>query len=95
MGSLQIWRVWAYEDSVILWVNGQRRGTRWRVWLWHCATTRKVAASIIDGVAVALGSTQPVTVMSTTNIFLGAEVVNIRADKLTPSCADYLEIWEP
>ena len=55
-------------------------GTRWRSWLRHCATSRKVAGSIPDGVigilhwhnpsgrTVALGSTQPPTQMSTRNI---------------------------
>ena len=54
------------------------RGTRWRSWLRHCATNRKVASSIPDGVTgifqclnpsgriVALGSTQPLK-MSTRN----------------------------
>jgi hypothetical protein len=34
--------------------------TRWRRWLRYCATSRKVAGSIPDGVTVALRSTQPV-----------------------------------
>jgi hypothetical protein len=54
-------------------------GTRWRGWLKHIATNRKVAGSIPDGVTgifqwlnpssriVALGSTQPLTEMSTRN----------------------------
>jgi hypothetical protein len=54
-------------------------GTRWRSWLRHCATNRKVAGSIPDGVTgifqwlnpsgriVALGSTQPLIEMSTRN----------------------------
>jgi hypothetical protein len=54
--------------------------TRWCSWLRHCATSRKVAGSIPDGVigifhlqnpsglTMALGSTQPVTEMSTRNI---------------------------
>jgi hypothetical protein len=25
-------------------------GTRWRIWLRHCATSRKVAGSIPDGI---------------------------------------------
>jgi hypothetical protein len=49
------------------------RGTRWRSWLRHCSTSRKVTGSIPDGVtgifhwhkpfgrAMALGSTQPLT----------------------------------
>jgi hypothetical protein len=51
-------------------------GTRWRSWLRHCVTSRKVAGSIPDGVTgifhghnpsgrtVALGSIQPLTEMS-------------------------------
>jgi len=57
------------------------RGTRWRSWLRHCATNRTVAGSIPDGVigifhwhnlsgrTMALGLTQPLTEMSTRNIF--------------------------
>ena len=57
-----------------------KRGPRWRSWLRHCATSQKVAGSIPDGVigifhrhnpsgrTVALGSTQPLTEMSTGNI---------------------------
>jgi len=55
------------------------RGTRWRSRLRHCATSRKAAGSIPDGVigifhwhnpsgsTMALGSTQPLTEMSTRN----------------------------
>jgi hypothetical protein len=55
----------------------------WRSWLRHCATNRQVAASIPDGVGgflhwhnpvcrtMALGSTQPLTEMSTSNISWG------------------------
>ena len=55
-------------------------GTRWRSWLRHRATSRKVAGSIPDGDieifhwhnpsgrTIALGSTQPLTEMSTRNI---------------------------
>ena len=51
--------------------------TLWRIWLRHCATSRKVAGLISDGVSgifnwlnssariMALGSTQPLTEMST------------------------------
>ena len=45
-------------------------GTRRRSWLRHCATSRKVAGSIPDGV-MALGLTQPLTEMSTRNISWG------------------------
>jgi hypothetical protein len=56
------------------------RGTRWRSWLRHCATSRKVAGAIPDGVigifhwhnpsgrTMALGLTQPLIEMSTRNI---------------------------
>ena len=54
--------------------------TRWRIWLRHFATSRKVACSIPDGVIgifywlnpsgpnMAVGSTQPLTEMSARNI---------------------------
>ena len=60
-------------------------GTWWRSWLMYCATSRKVAGSIPDGVngifyrhnppgrTVTLGSTQPLTEMSTTNISCGVK----------------------
>ena len=52
--------------------------TRWRSWLRHCATSRKVKSSIPDGVeffidiilparTMVLGLTQPLTEMSTRN----------------------------
>jgi len=76
------------------WMNKllPKRGTRWRRCLRHCAGSRKVAVSIPDGVigifhwhnpsghTMALGSTQPLTEMSTTNISWGAVP---RADNLT------------
>jgi hypothetical protein len=60
-------------------------GARWRSQLRHYATNRKVAGSIPDGVVtifhwhnpsgrtVALGSTQPLTEMSTRNISWGVK----------------------
>ena len=60
--------------------SAQFRGTRWRSWLRHGATSRKIACSIPDGVVrifhwhnpsgstVALGLTQPLTEMSTRNV---------------------------
>jgi len=57
--------------------------TRWCSWLRHCARNRKVAGSIPDGVTgifhwhntsgrtMALGLTQPLTEMSTRNIYWG------------------------
>ena len=55
----------SYEVNVrVLLKNG---GTRWRSWLRHCTTSRKVAGSVPDGVigifytdrTLVLGSTQP------------------------------------
>jgi len=58
-------------------------GTRWRSWLRHCATSRKVAVSIPDcvigifhlhypsGRFMVLELTQPQTEMNTRNIFWG------------------------
>jgi hypothetical protein len=63
----------------------RRWGTRWRSWLRHCATSRKVAGSISDSVigifhwhnpsghTMAVGSTQPLTEMSTRNISSGVK----------------------
>jgi hypothetical protein len=60
-------------------------GTWWRSWLRHCATSRKVAGTIPDGVigmfhwhkpsgrTMALGLTQPLTEMSTRNISWGVK----------------------
>jgi hypothetical protein len=58
---------------------------RWCSWLRHCATNRQVAGSIPDGVigffywhnpfgrTMALGSTQPLTEMSTRNLSWGVK----------------------
>ena len=57
--------------------------TRWRIWLRHCSTSRKIAGLIPNGVngifhwhnssgrTLALESTQPPTEMSTKNICWG------------------------
>jgi len=63
--------------------------TRWRGWLRHCATSRKVAGLIPDGFTgnlhwrnhsgstMALGSTQPLTEMSTRNISLKVKAADV------------------
>jgi hypothetical protein len=70
-------------------------GTRWRSWLRHCATSRKVARSIPDGAngifhwhnpsgrSGTLGLTQPLTEMSTRNMSRGVKAAVRRADNLT------------
>jgi hypothetical protein len=82
-------------------------GTRWRSWLRHCATNRKVAGSIPDivtgifhwhnpsGRTMALGSTQHLTEISTRNISWGKGGRCVGLTTLPTSCADCLEIWEP
>jgi hypothetical protein len=64
-------------------------GTRWRSWLRHCTTSQKVTGSIPSGVigifhwhnpsgrTMALGLTQPLTEMSTRNIFWGVKVASV------------------
>jgi len=65
-----------------------------------------VALSIPDGVmgillcnpssrTMALGSTQPLTEMSTGNISWGKGGRCLRLTIYPPFCADYLEIWKP
>jgi hypothetical protein len=72
-----------------------------------CATSRKVAGSIPDGVigifywhnpsgsTMTLRSTQPLTEMSTRNISWGKGCRYVGLTTLPPSCVDCLEIWEP
>jgi hypothetical protein len=82
-------------------------GTRWRSWLRHCATSRKTAGSIPDGVigifhwynpsgrTMALELTNPLPEMSTRNIsWWGKGGRCIELTTLLPSCADCLEIWD-
>jgi hypothetical protein len=68
-------------------------------WLGYCATNRKVAGSIPDGVigifhwhnpsdrTMALGSTHPLTEMSTRSISWGYSGRCLRLTTLPPSCA--------
>jgi hypothetical protein len=76
-------------------------------WLWHCATSRKFAGLISDGVTgifywhkpsgrtMTLGTTQPLTEISTRNISWGKGGRCVGLTTLPPSCADCLKIWEP
>ena len=100
--------IWMHECNINVIVYIEQGGTRWCSRSRHCATSRKVAGSIPDGVigifpshnpsgrTVALGSTQPLTEMSTRNISWGVKGGRcVGLTNLTPSCADCLEIWEP
>jgi hypothetical protein len=44
---------------------------------------------------MALGMTQPLTEMNTRNISWGKGDRFVGLKNLPPSCADFLEIWEP
>jgi hypothetical protein len=73
----------------------------------HCATNRKLAGSIPDGIigifhwhnpsgrTMALGSTQPLTEMNTRNISWSKGGRCVGLTILPPTCADCLKIWEP
>jgi hypothetical protein len=73
-------------------------GTRWHSWLRHYATSRKVAGSIPDEVigffnlpnpssrTMTLGSTQPLTEMSTRNLPGGKGRPARGANNLTAIC---------
>ena len=83
-------------------------GTRWHSWLRQCATSPKIAGSIPNGIIATfhwhkpsgrtmyLGSTQPLTEMSTRNIYWrdnggrGVWLTN-----LPPASTGCLESWEP
>jgi len=82
-------------------------GTRWRSWLRHCATSRKVAGSIPNGVigifhwhpsgrTMALGLTQPLIELSTRNVSWESKGGRcIRQTTLPRLWADCLAVWEP
>jgi len=48
-----------------------------------------------SGRTMALGSTQPLTEMSTRNVSWGKDGRCVGMTSLPASCADCLEIWEP
>ena len=76
----------------------------WRSWLRYCATSRKIAGLIPDGVTgifhipcrtMALRSTQPLTEVSTRDNSKGGKGGRcVGLTTLPPSCADCLEICE-
>ena len=82
-------------------------GTAVAQWLRYCATNRKVAGSIPDGVigifrwrnppdrTMALGSNQPLTEMSTRSISWGQKRLVRKADNLTTIPGRCHVIWEP
>jgi hypothetical protein len=88
-------------------VTTYKRVAPWRRWLRHGTTRRKVTDLIPhfvfgifpSGRTMVLGSTQPLTELSTRNISEGGGAGKggrfLGATTLPPSCADCLEIWEP
>jgi hypothetical protein len=82
-------------------------GTAVAQWLRYCATNQKVTGSIPNGVVeffidinpsectMALGSTQPLTDMSTGSISWGKMQPVRKADNLTTILCRRQEIWEP
>ena len=83
------------------------RGTAVAQWSRRRATNRKVACSIPDGVigffhwrnpsdrTMALGSTQPLTEMSTMSISWGQKAAGCKADNLTTILGHCHVMWEP
>ena len=80
-------------------------GTAVAQWLRYCATNRKVAGSIPDGIfgifhwhnpsdrTMALGSTQPLTEMTIKRISCGKFDWCVRLTNLPPSCAVVMKSW--
>ena len=112
-------KVWQFPSLTMLSINESycslisfstwdyKRGTRWRSWLRHCATSRKVAGSIPDGVTGTYhwhnpsGRTMALRLYSASNrneyqkYFLGCKGGRyVGLTTLPPSCSDCLEIWE-
>ena len=67
-------------------------GTAVAQWLRCCATNRKVAGSILDGV---IGIFQPPTEMSTRRISWGLRRPVRKADKVITFLCRCNEVWEP
>jgi hypothetical protein len=77
------------------------RGTPWRIWLRHCATSRKVSGSIPDGV-IGPGVDSAANRIEYQGFLLGGKGGWwVGLTTLPPSCADCLEIlgastsWSP
>ena len=73
-------------------------GTQWRSWLRNCATSRKVAGSIPDGVvrSMAFGVDSASNRNEYQEFFGGVKDGRcVGLTTLPPSFADCLEIWEP
>jgi len=97
------WPCWREVAAQKIWSVPEAVGTAVAQWLRRCATNWKVAGSIPEDVigifhwhnpsdrTMALGSTQPLTEMSTRSISWGVR----KADNLTAILAHCHVIWEP
>jgi hypothetical protein len=106
-GHLQLESLYPYQHKQH--TNALCFGTnRWRGWLTHLVTSRKVAGSIPNGVTaifrwlnpsgrtMTLGSTQTSNRNGYDWYLLGGKGGRcVALTSLTPQCADCLEIWEP
>jgi hypothetical protein len=94
-----------FQQSLFHIVLPPQGGTRWRSWLRHCTTSRKVAGSIPDGAigvfhwhnpsgcTMTLGSTQPLIRNEYRGYLVGDKGGRcIVLTTLPPLCADCLEI---
>jgi hypothetical protein len=105
MGTVSFWKV-LFSFLIIFYLNGYR-GTRWRSCSRHYTTSQKVADSSPDEAfffnwpnpssrTMALGSTQPLTEMSTRNLPGGKGRPARKADNLTAICEPIVQkLWEP
>ena len=92
--ELKTKKVTQHPSVTILYTVHNLQGTAVAQWLRCCATNRKVACSIPDGVIgifnsdgpMALGSTQPLTEMSTRRISWGKCGRCVRLTNLPPPC---------
>ena len=76
------------------------RDMTWCIWLRHCATSRKVADSIPDGVTEIFYRGPGVDLASNTSeyqeyVLVGKGELCLGLTTLTTSYADCHEIWEP
>ena len=85
------WGLLSFRRCTVLWswsLIAFNRRTRFRSWFRHCAASQMVAGSILDAViasggTMTLGSTQPLTEMSTRKISCGVRAARLMADNVS------------
>jgi hypothetical protein len=100
------WVITWVDIHQVLYTRCVKGGTWWCGWLRHCSISWKVVGLIPNcvtgifhwhnpsGRTMTLGSTQPLTEMSTRNNFWAKGNSCIGLTTLPPSCVDCLKIWE-